>query len=270
MAALLLDIEEAGILKLAEMPARRRKHDARLLGELGRGERLAVHERREHVGARRSSQQRSNGRDVRSVFHSLTLAEVSTRRKLLDVAVRESKEASMRTAAADTQAAGNAREYALLAVLAIVWGASYAFIRLGVATIPPVTLIAARTLIGGALLFAILTSRGIAMPRDVAAWRRFMLQALLNSVVPFTLIAWAEQTVEAGLATILCSTSPIFTFLMAFAITRHEPVTLTKLFGVVAGICGIFVIVGVGALSGIGQALLADLALIPPTLCSVG
>src|SRR5258708_29980545 len=120
------------------------------------------------------------------------------------------KEAPMRTAAAP-ETAGNAREYVLLAVLAIVWGASYAFIRLGVATIPPVTLIAARTLIGGALLFAILTARGIAMPRDIAMWRRFILQALLNSVVPVTLIAWAEQTVEAGPAPIFCLTLPGFT-----------------------------------------------------------
>src|SRR5258707_3394041 len=120
------------------------------------------------------------------------------------------KEAPMRTAAT-LESAGNAREYVLLALLAIVWGASYAFIRLGVATIPPVTLIAARTLIGGALLFAILTARGIAMPRDVAAWRRFMLQALLNSVVPFTLIAWAEQTVEAGLAPVVGVALPAFT-----------------------------------------------------------
>jgi len=176
----------------------------------------------------------------------------------------------MRTAAAATQTVGNAREYALLVVLAIVWGASYAFIRLGVATIPPVTLIAARTLIGGALLFAILAARRHAMPRDMATWRRFMLQALLNSVVPFTLIAWAEQTVEAGLATILCSTSPIFTFLVTFAITRHEPATLTKLFGAVAGIGGICLIVGVEALSGIGEALIADLALIAATLCFAG
>jgi len=175
----------------------------------------------------------------------------------------------MRTAAT-TEAAGNAREYALLVVLAIVWGASYAFIRLGVATIPPVTLIAARTLIGGALLFAILAARRHAMPRDMATWRRFMLQALLNSVVPFTLIAWAEQTVEAGLATILCSTSPIFTFLVTFAMTRHEPATLTKLFGAVAGIGGICLIVGVEALSGIGEALIADLALIAATLCFAG
>jgi len=176
----------------------------------------------------------------------------------------------MRTATATPEAAGNAREYVLLVVLAILWGASYAFIRLGVATIPPVTLIAARTLIGGALLFAMLAARGYAMPLEVAMWRRFMFQALLNSVVPFTLIAWAEQTVEAGLTTILCSTSPIFTFLITFAITRHEPVTFSKLFGVVAGIGGICLIVGVEALSGIGKALVADFALIAATLCFAG
>ncbi len=176
----------------------------------------------------------------------------------------------MRSAVVTTGATSNTREYVLLLVLAILWGASYAFIRLGVATIPPVTLIAARTLIGGALLFAVLTMRGNAMPLDAAMWRRFMFQALLNSVAPFTLIAWAEQTVEAGLATILCSASPIFTFLITFAITRHEPMTFTKLFGVVAGIGGICLIVGVEALSGIGKALIADLALIAATLCFAG
>jgi drug/metabolite transporter (DMT)-like permease len=176
----------------------------------------------------------------------------------------------MRSAVVTTQVTGNAREYALLLVLAILWGASYTFIRLGVATIPPVTLIAARTLIGGILLFAILTARGIAMPHDAASWRQFLVQALLNSVIPFTLIAWAEKTVEAGLTTILCSTSPIFTFVIAFAITRHEPATFTKLFGVISGIIGICLIVGVDVLSGIGTELVADLALIAAALCFSG
>jgi drug/metabolite transporter (DMT)-like permease len=176
----------------------------------------------------------------------------------------------MHSAAVTTGATGNAREYVLLLALATLWGASYTFIRLGVATIPPVTLIAARTLIGGALLFALLAARGIAMPGDAATWQRFLFQALLNSVVPFTLIAWAETTVEAGLTTILCSTSPIFTFLITFAITRHEPATLTKLFGVATGIAGICLIVGVETLSGIGKELLAEFAIIAATLCFAG
>lgn len=176
----------------------------------------------------------------------------------------------MRAGAITTGSTSRAREYALLVVLATLWGASYTFIRLGVATIPPVTLIAARTLIGGALLLAMLAARGIAMPRDIATWRRFMFQALLNSVVPFTMIAWAEKTVEAGLTTILSSTSPIFTFLITFAITRHEPATLAKLFGVIIGIAGICLIVGVEALSGLGNALVAEFAIIAATLCFAG
>src|SRR5437588_11102764 len=87
-------------------------------------------------------------------------------------------------------------ELALLLVLATLWGASYTFIKLGVATIPPVTLIAARTLIAGAVLVAVIRSRGLALPRDGATWRRFLFQACLNSVIPFTLIAAAERTVD--------------------------------------------------------------------------
>src|SRR5262252_7719795 len=87
---------------------------------------------------------------------------------------REITETPMRSAAIMIGIASNTREYVLLLVLATLWGASYTFIRLGVATIPPVTLIAARTSIGGALLFAILAARGRAMPADAAMWQRFM------------------------------------------------------------------------------------------------
>src|SRR6478672_9011654 len=113
-------------------------------------------------------------------------------------------------------------ELALLVALATLWGGSYTFIKLGVATIPPVTLIAARTSIAGLLLLAIMLGRGLRLPADAASWRRFLFQACLNSVIPWTLIAWAERSVDAGLATILNSTSPIFTFFLTLAVTRHE------------------------------------------------
>ncbi|TGV58330.1 EamA family transporter, partial [Mesorhizobium sp. M2D.F.Ca.ET.160.01.1.1] len=99
--------------------------------------------------------------------------------------------------------------------------------------------------------------RGLAMPRDMVNWCRFMFQACLNSVIPFTLIAAAERSIDAGLATILNATSPIFTFLLTALITRHEPVTLRKLVGVGAGIAGICLIVGTEALGGIGHQLWA-------------
>ncbi|MFN4165642.1 MAG: DMT family transporter [Ferrovibrio sp.] len=161
-------------------------------------------------------------------------------------------------------------EYALLAVLATLWGASYTFIKLGIATIPPVTLIAARTLIAGLLLLAILQMRGIRLPRDRETWKRFLFQACLNSVVPFTLIAWAEYSVDAGLAVILNSTTPIFTFLLTVAITRHEPTTARKLLGVIAGMAGICLIVGLQALNGLGRELVSQLAIIAATISYAG
>jgi drug/metabolite transporter (DMT)-like permease len=161
-------------------------------------------------------------------------------------------------------------ELALLLALATLWGASYTFIKIGVATIPPVTLIAARTLIAGAILLAIIRWRGLRLPVDAATWRRFLFQACLNSVVPFTLIAWGERTVDAGLATILNSTAPIFTFLLTIAVTRHEAVTARKLFGVVVGIAGTCLIIGVQALAGVGREFLAQLAIVAATVCYAG
>ncbi|UFZ06699.1 DMT family transporter [Bradyrhizobium ontarionense] len=163
-----------------------------------------------------------------------------------------------------------ATELALLLLLSTLWGASYSFIKLGVATIPPLTFIAARTLIAGAVLAVIIHGRRLGWPADRATWRKFLVQACLNSVVPFTLIAWAEQMTDAGLATILNSTSPIFVFLLTALVTRHEPLTSRKLFGVVAGLLGTCLIVGPQALDGLGNGLLAQLAIVAATICYAG
>jgi drug/metabolite transporter (DMT)-like permease len=160
-----------------------------------------------------------------------------------------------------------ARELLLLLLLATLWGASYSFIKVAVATIPPITLIAARTLIAGLLLLALMLWRGIKMPRDSATWRRFAFQACLNSVIPWTLIAWGERSVDAGLATILNSAAPIFTFVMTALITRHEPSPPRKLFGVIAGMIGICLIVGVEAFAHLGRELAAEIAIVAAAIC---
>jgi drug/metabolite transporter (DMT)-like permease len=161
-------------------------------------------------------------------------------------------------------------DYLFLLCLATLWGASYSLIKVGVDTIPPVTFIAGRTVIAGTLLLAVMRLRNIAMPRDRATWRRFLFQALMNSVLPFTLIAWAEQTIDAGLAAILNSMTPIFTFLLTRFLVRPEPARARKLAGVLAGFAGVTLIVGVGALGGIGRNVTAELAVVAATVCYAG
>ena len=161
-------------------------------------------------------------------------------------------------------------ELGLLLLLATLWGASYTFLKVAVETIPPITLIAGRTLIAGLLLVAIMHGRGVKMPTDAANWRRFLFQACLNSVIPWVMVAWGAQALDAGVATILNSTAPIFTFFLTFAITRHEAVTSRKLIGVIAGMAGICLIVGVQALGGLGEQLIAQIACVLAAVCYAG
>lgn len=161
-------------------------------------------------------------------------------------------------------------DLALLMGLSTLWGASYTFIRIGVSTIPPLTLIAARTLLAGSVLLLWMRFQGLSMPRGQAVWRRFFVQALLNSVVPFTLIAWAERYVDASLATILNSTSPVLAFLGTWLISRHEPITRRKLFGITAGLVGVCMVVGTSAFGGLGAQVIPQLAIVAATVCYAG
>jgi drug/metabolite transporter (DMT)-like permease len=155
-----------------------------------------------------------------------------------------------------------ARELLFLALLSTLWAASYTFIKIGVETMPPITFIALRTLIAGLLLYVVIRLRGLRLPTDFATWRLFFIQACINSVLPFTLIAWAEQSIDAGLAVILNATTPIFTFLLTALVIRHEPVSGRKLFGTIAGMTGVCLIIGVEALSGAGEAIWSQLAVL--------
>jgi drug/metabolite transporter (DMT)-like permease len=158
----------------------------------------------------------------------------------------------------------------LLIALSTLWGASYTFIRVGVTTIPPLTLIAARTLIAGSVLLLWMKFQGVTMPRGEAMWTRFFVQALLNSVVPFALIAWAERYVDASLATILNSTSPVFAFLGTWLISRHERITRRKLFGITAGLAGVCLVVGTSAFDGLGTQVIPQLVIVAATVCYAG
>jgi len=165
---------------------------------------------------------------------------------------------------------GMTGDLALLLLLAVLWGASYTFIKIGVETTPPVTFIAARTLIAGGILLAILRWRGIAMPRDAATWRRFAFQACMNSVVPFTLIASAERTRAGGRPPSLIPPPRFCPCVGRAVVSRPEPVTMRKLFGVGAGIVGICLVVGTQALGGLGHQFWAQLSIVVATVSYAG
>ncbi len=152
------------------------------------------------------------------------------------------------------------REFTLLGLLALLWGSSYLFIKVAVAEIPPITLIAMRVFIAAILLFAVMRLTRQSLPRDALMWRMLLIQAFFNSIGAWTVLTWGQQFVGAGLASVLNSTSPIFVFLISLFLIRHESVNLTKLSGVLIGLTGVVILVGSEALEGLGDQVLGQLA----------
>jgi len=153
-------------------------------------------------------------------------------------------------------------EYLLLLVLAMLWGSSYLFLKIAVETIPPITLIASRVTIAAVLLSVIVVWKGQAFPRDAKTLMRLLLQSFLNSIGAWTVLAWGQQYVESSLSSVLNSTSPLFVFFITFFFTRHETTNLLKLVGACLGVGGVILIVGTDALQGLGQQVLAQLAIL--------
>jgi drug/metabolite transporter (DMT)-like permease len=153
-----------------------------------------------------------------------------------------------------------ATELSLLGVLALLWGSSYLLTKIAVATIPPLTLIAVRVLIAAIVLASVMAFQGHRLPRDGRSWRMLLVQALFNSIVSWTLLAWGQQFIDSGLASVLNSTSPIFVFFITLLVTRHESVSALKLCGAILGVAGVTLIVGVDALRGVGQQVAGQLA----------
>ena len=153
-------------------------------------------------------------------------------------------------------------EYALLALLALLWGSSYLFIKIAVAEIPPISLIALRVVIAGAFLLVVMQWRSEKLPRGSRTWGQLLVQSFLNGIGAWTVLAWGQQYVDSGLASVLNSTSPIFVFLFTYFLTRHETTNWLKLFGALLGLLGVILIVGVDALEGLGQQVAGQLAAI--------
>lgn len=160
-----------------------------------------------------------------------------------------------------------ALEIGLLMLLSLIWGGSFTLIKLAVETVPPATMVAARVAIAAAILTVMVQWQGLRLPHQGSVWGAFLVQGLLQSALPFTLISWGEKHIASGLAGVLNATPPMFVLVIAL-LTKRGEVTVQKLLGVALGLVGVVVTIGVGALSDLGGAAsLAQAAVLGASLC---
>jgi drug/metabolite transporter (DMT)-like permease len=147
------------------------------------------------------------------------------------------------------------REYVVLFSLALIWGASFLFIKVGVNEVTPVTLVAGR------LFFSVLVLAGVALarPADFKGWHRYLglsvAVAIVNIVIPYLCFAWGETRIASGTASIINATTPLWTVLVAsqWPGAHREAFTVRRGIGALVGFAGVGVLVGPTAFSLQGQ-----------------
>lgn len=152
------------------------------------------------------------------------------------------------------------RAWGMLLALSGLWGGSFLFNRVAVAEIPTLEVVFGRIALATLALLLAARLSGVALPRGRTAWRDYAVMGLLNNIVPFCLIVWGQKTLGAGLASILNATTPIFGVIVAHLFTTDDRATPAKGVGVALAFAGVAVLVGLDALAGLGDHLVAELA----------
>jgi drug/metabolite transporter (DMT)-like permease len=134
-------------------------------------------------------------------------------------------------------------DWALLALLSVLWGGSFTFNTVVLGELPPLSVVFIRVVLASLLLLPLLHYKQIRFPRDVSGWTPFVAMALFNNVLPFGLILTAQKEITGGLAAILIATTPIFTVLI-MAVAGEESLSVRRIAGVVLGLIGVMILRG--------------------------
>lgn len=162
------------------------------------------------------------------------------------------------------------KDWGLLAILVALWGSNFMFIKIGVETVPPATLVASRLAIGAAIMAVFVRAMGHAFPPLGRQWMPYLVIAILGNAVPFWAITWGQQYIESALAGVLMAVMPLTTLVLAHFFVAGEAMTRLRFAGFLLGFTGIVALMGPAVLTGLGGSaieMFAQLAVLLSAVC---
>jgi drug/metabolite transporter (DMT)-like permease len=161
---------------------------------------------------------------------------------------------------------------AALAGLILIWGTTWAVIRVGLRGIPPFTGVALRFALAAAALLALAPFLGVKLGRHPNERRIWLANSLLTFAIPYGILYWAEQTVPSGLAAVLFATMPLIVAVAAHFALSEDRLTVRGTVGILTGFAGIAVIFSEDfqALGGAQVRTAAAVLLIAPFCAGIG
>lgn len=128
-----------------------------------------------------------------------------------------------------------------LLLLSLLWGGSFLFIGIAVQELPPLLVVALRVSIAALTMLPLIWILKIQLPTNIKAWMPFLGMGILNNVIPFTAIFYAQTHISVSLASITNSITPLVTFVILAAL-GGERLTPNKLIGGVLGVLGVAIL----------------------------
>lgn len=142
----------------------------------------------------------------------------------------------------NTQTRRDVRPLVVFALLCGIWGSTWAFIKVGLRDLPPLTFVSVRFVVAICVLAVVARLRRAKLPRTRAEWRLLAVTGVLSFAINYGAVFWGESHVSSGLAALLQATIPLFGLLVAHKLLPDEPLTTARLVGVVVGLVGLGVV----------------------------
>lgn len=160
-------------------------------------------------------------------------------------------------------------EWLLLLLLALLWGSSFLFMKIAVQALPVFTVVLGRIGIAALLVSGFVYARRLRWPKTAKRWGQLILLGFLRAGLPISLFVWAGTQIDSNLSGILNSTTPLFTAIVAHALTQDEKLNGARITGILLGMAGVIMLIGISVLQGLGSNVLGQLAILGAT-CSYG
>ena len=153
----------------------------------------------------------------------------------------------------------SAGDWAWLGMLSLLWGSGTCFNVVAVQGMAPLTVVVCRVALAAMIVGLVVRSRGVGLRPGRKEVVPFLVLGVVNTVVPYALIAWGALRLDSGVAGILLATTPMFTVLIAHVATGDAHLGMSTMTGIGLGLAGVVLLLGGDprALAGGGFAALA-------------
>lgn len=129
-----------------------------------------------------------------------------------------------------------------MGLVALFWGSSFLWIKLGLSGFTPLQITFVRVVLGAGVLVVLCYAGRHRLPRDRRLWGHLVVAALFGNAVPFTLFAVGERSVDSGVAGVLNATTPLWVLLIAIVLRTERGLSAVKVGGLVLGFGGTLLI----------------------------